>query len=220
MYSLYILRFLHQTTTADMPHRFVNGCISCVFYIKPQLCSLLRKRKYSCISCVFYIKPQPVPAPPLAAGCCISCVFYIKPQPKTWCLVYWEVVYLAFSTSNHNILSKCLGITELYILRFLHQTTTGTFHLKSKQSCISCVFYIKPQLDGDLAVTGGSCISCVFYIKPQPFLFALMLLLCCISCVFYIKPQHTFLSVVGLSVVYLAFSTSNHNTAMPRTTYL
>ena len=34
----------------------------------------------------------------------------------------------------------------LYILRFLHQTTTSQLGGCGCYSCISCVFYIKPQL--------------------------------------------------------------------------
>ena len=35
-----------------------------------------------------------------------------------------EVVYLIISTSNHNLASTFTKIHELYILSFLHQTTT------------------------------------------------------------------------------------------------
>ena len=78
-----------------------------------------------------------------------------------------RVVYLLFSTSNHNVIVYICEVMTLYIFSFLHQTTTP-----------------RP-----LRRVGIRCISSLFYIKPQPF-----------PC----DTQH-------LIVVYLLFSTSNHN---------
>ena len=55
------------------------------------------------------------------------------------------VVYLAFSTSNHNNETGHKVAFQLYILRFLHQTTTNFLFWLFVRRCISCVFYIKPQ---------------------------------------------------------------------------
>ena len=55
---------------------------------------------------------------------CISLVFYIKPQLFDFSGVSDEVVYLQFSTSNHNRLNAVQSLLMLYIFSFLHQTTT------------------------------------------------------------------------------------------------
>ena len=56
-------------------------------------------------------------------------------------------------------------------------------------SCISFVFYIKPQLSRLSEISRYCCISFVFYIKPQLFWEREWDFFCCISFVFYIKPQ-------------------------------
>ena len=56
---------------------------------------------------------------------------------------------------------------KLYILSFLHQTTTPYLFGQLHFSCISYHFYIKPQRSVLLQENGCSCISYHFYIKPQ-----------------------------------------------------
>ena len=124
MFELYIVRFLHQTTT--------NGAL--------YICMA------RCISSVSYIKPQRLVSP-LASG---------------------KVVYRPFPTSNHNDLSHLHRFIMLYIVRFLHQTTTYIQMLRRLLSCISSVSYIKPQQSAVLPCTCKCCISSVSYIKPQP----------------------------------------------------
>ena len=165
--ELYILRFLHQTTTARLFIYHCNGCISCVFYIKPQLYKRMGFSSLCCISCVFYIKPQQSVQLVWFCSCCISCVFYIKPQLYVNYMQNPRVVYLAFSTSNHNPIKLNIFDKWLYILRFLHQTTTIRPFQSLSTRCISCVFYIKPQPVKLLNLFVTCCISCVFYIKPQ-----------------------------------------------------
>ena len=55
---------------------------------------------------------------------CISSVSYIKPQHKKTVNVRELVVYRPFPTSNHNESVSIKKISVLYIVRFLHQTTT------------------------------------------------------------------------------------------------
>ena len=78
---LYIVRFLHQTTTVAVYHYVYKGCISSVSYIKPQQVH----RAYQ----------------------------------RIW------VVYRPFPTSNHNQPKNTSYYVQLYIVRFLHQTTTN-----------------------------------------------------------------------------------------------
>ena len=56
--SLYLILFLHQTTTLELWRRWAISCILFCFYIKPQR----RRADYvggvCCILFCFYIKPQ------------------------------------------------------------------------------------------------------------------------------------------------------------------
>ena len=82
--ELYIVRFLHQTTTLRYIIMFTRGCISSVSYIKPQQLAYQFEKS--------------------------------------------DVVYRPFPTSNHNSTCAFDITTELYIVRFLHQTTTQQRH--------------------------------------------------------------------------------------------
>ena len=99
------------------------------------------------------------------------------------------VVYRTIPTSNHNLFLLLRNYLVLYIVLFLHQTTTHIFSINYRDCCISYYSYIKPQ--------PMSCWKCVG--------------ICCISYYSYIKPQPVrALSVHGL-VVYRTIPTSNHN---------
>ena len=99
------------------------------------------------------------------------------------------VVYLIISTSNHNVCFICFVFFKLYILSFLHQTTTSVSSSVFVFCCISYHFYIKPQLCDIHFVKSNCCISYHFYIKPQRYICFHLLKLRCISYHFYIKPQ-------------------------------
>ena len=100
---LYIILFLHQTTTSSQYNLSTNGCISSCSYIKPQLDRDLRHGACRCISSCSYIKPQ---------------LFSV--DEKTGMVVYHPV-----PTSNHNGSSMDAIAEPLYIILFLHQTTTA-----------------------------------------------------------------------------------------------
>ena len=122
--SLYIFRFLHQTTTQQGGMKRSVCCISFVSYIKPQPSLQGIISSMSCISFVSYIKPQQTSLKRVFRLSCISFVSYIKPQ-RFWSMVIpVSVVYLSFPTSNHNMQGVANGSPVLYIFRFLHQTTT------------------------------------------------------------------------------------------------
>ena len=130
------------------PVNISYSCISSVSYIKPQPWMLSTQKRSSCISSVSYIKPQPDKDFRPAEFSCISSVSYIKPQPFTYNDAHLPVVYRPFPTSNHNCFTilvttvivvyrpfptsnhNIIAITSkwkrLYIVRFLHQTTTKT----------------------------------------------------------------------------------------------
>ena len=147
-------------------------CISFVSYIKPQLHGLSPSRYRGCISFVSYIKPQPTSKwydyltvvyrsfPTSNHNCLTPCeqfdqvVYRSFPTSNHNTLVLfllgWQVVYRSFPTSNHNTCLTSPNCTVLYIVRFLHQTTTLPFFFCLYVGCISFVSYIKPQLSPSL----------------------------------------------------------------------
>ena len=122
--KLYIVRFLHQTTTIRQSEESIRK-----LYIVRFLHQTTTRSSTSTVS-----------------RCCISSVSYIKPQPILLFRRQVLVVYRPFPTSNHNFLVCEYG---------------------KHTSCISSVSYIKPQLMVQLLMLVCSCISSVSYIKPQ-----------------------------------------------------
>ena len=55
----------------------------------------------------------------------------------------------------------------LYLIEFLHQTTTGKTSEHEFGCCILLNFYIKPQQYGIIIIVSIGCILLNFYIKPQ-----------------------------------------------------
>ena len=230
---LYLIEFLHQTTTDWRISLRAWSCILLNFYIKPQLNVDQRSARTCCILLNFYIKPQ------LAPGS-------IAPS---WVVSYW------ISTSNHNKNRVFIDNDRLYLIEFLHQTTTSlerivnasscillNFYIKPQQSsreinwhsgcillnfyikpqqptsrhglfscCILLNFYIKPQLTTGLSRSSNRCILLNFYIKPQRYFMRFRYLRGCILLNFYIKPQHSPQKGLLHSVVSYWISTSNHN---------
>ena len=78
---------------------------------------------------------------------------------------------------------------ELYLLKILHQTTTGFLATSSGISCIYLKFYIKPQHPDNCERPPYSCIYLKFYIKPQQYKVPYAQVTGCIYLKFYIKPQ-------------------------------
>ena len=98
---------------------------------------------------------------------CMSFVSYIKPQLQPIFCKKLHVVYRSFPTSNHNITNNVSIIAQLYIVRFLHQTTT-----MMKCYLFFAALYIVRFLHQTttllrLLTLTRRCISFVSYIKPQ-----------------------------------------------------
>ena len=104
---------------------------------------------------------------PMRSARCISYYSYIKPQLSFALVIVPSVVYRTIPTSNHNssTLSPLGGV--LYIVLFLHQTTTYASVATTHNCCISYYSYIKPQLMFKCPYDEDSCISYYSYIKPQ-----------------------------------------------------
>ena len=146
-YWLYIVLFLHQTTTKLQKWMLPNLLYIVLFLHQTTTLLLVSRFALSCISYYSYIKPQPR-----------------KGLPSFLC-----VVYRTIPTSNHNCWVHRWCSVVLYIVLFLHQTTTGTQYGKWMRGCISYYSYIKPQLFHDIQSSCLSCISYYSYIKPQLF---------------------------------------------------
>ena len=149
---LYIVRFLHQTTTckARMPAntllyivRFLHQTTTIVRY-NTSTARLYIVRFLHQTTTAHYMYPQ--------NDGCISSVSYIKPQPGQRKGQRRRVVYRPFPTSNHNDSVDCYCMSVLYIVRFLHQTTTPLQLLCHSSCCISSVSYIKPQRSSKLII--------------------------------------------------------------------
>ena len=120
-------------------------CILFHFYIKPQRFIFIQKNMLSCILFHFYIKPQPAHAH----------------QDESW------VVSYSISTSNHNRYNNWRKDMLLYLIPFLHQTTTDKYQCRSRYRLYLIPFLHQTTTDTD---SNGSVISCIlfhFYIKPQ-----------------------------------------------------
>ena len=164
---LYIVLFLHQTTTIIPILDYEDSCISYYSYIKPQLLWPPAVERLCCISYYSYIKPQ------------LQLSTYIYPQvvyrtiptsnhnSGNLIAVTLVVVYRTIPTSNHNSVNTCVAVRALYIVLFLHQTTTTSLLQPRDRRCISYYSYIKPQQQSLRYRRLPGCISYYSYIKPQ-----------------------------------------------------
>ena len=100
---LYIVLFLHQTTTFS-------------------LCLCKTGRLYIVL---FLHQTTTVPKGISLYLRCISYYSYIKPQLAITGDSSVSVVYRTIPTSNHNLIMSLIVLSLLYIVLFLHQTTTG-----------------------------------------------------------------------------------------------
>ena len=121
---LYLIPFLHQTTTSSTITLYVSGCILFHFYIKPQ-----RRNSSNYFWCVVSYS--------------ISTSNHNR-ELKSFSNL--KVVSYSISTSNHNISVTYFPVDELYLIPFLHQTTTIRLFFCYFRGCILFHFYIKPQL--------------------------------------------------------------------------
>ena len=137
--------------------------------------------------------------------------FYIKPQLARWSHLCVAIVSYRLSTSNHNLYSfkassfslylivflhqtttsfnTTAGFRKLYLIVFLHQTTTLTCQETLELLLYLIVFLHQTTTTVTMPMLPPNCILSSFYIKPQ-----LMLSKCycsgyCILSSFYIKPQ-------------------------------
>ena len=142
-------------------------CLSSCSYIKPQQCYELYKNNsvvyhlvptsnhnsitvLSLGSCVVYhLVPTSNHNNDDCATLLIFVVYHLVPTSnhniRTVGVVIGFVVYHLVPTSNHNLLPILYRLLTLFIILFLHQTTTLSNLPLRLLSCLSSCSYIKPQ---------------------------------------------------------------------------
>ena len=190
---MYLIPFLHQTTTLITDMVYTQGCILFHFYIKPQQ---LGGREWVQLVVSYSISTSNHNT---QSGYAYNptVVSYSISTSNHNCLIFSllsvKVVSYSISTSNHNIVVNVIVPHQLYLIPFLHQTTTIFGMSVADGSCILFHFYIKPQHKDTKQRRMLSCILFHFYIKPQPI------------CSYGLEPR----------VVSYSISTSNHNYSRP-----
>ena len=189
--KLFIILFLHQTTTIDGVQTFSRKV---VYHLVPTSNHNIQKIQNTDTYVVYHLVPtsnhnqkiQKIQKIQLfiilflhqtttdtdtedTEDSCLSSCSYIKPQQKIYRRRYTEVVYHLVPTSNHNHGRRqhqfCMlfiilflhqtttqkiyriQIYRLFIILFLHQTTTRYRYTDIQKSCLSSCSYIKPQQD-------------------------------------------------------------------------
>ena len=164
---MYLILFLHQTTTLFQFRLFVCGCILFCFYIKPQL-DLVVVDFFVVVS--YSVSTSNHNS--LLSGS-ISFMLYLilflhqttTPQRRTSRTAsLYLILFLHQTTTCRN---STPNSQLLYLILFLHQTTTIIIHNYISHRCILFCFYIKPQQVVINLVVYPSCILFCFYIKPQ-----------------------------------------------------
>ena len=164
---LYLILFLHQTTTA---RTYIYLCNSCILF-----CS--------------YIKPQLAPGGFDRFFCCILFCSYIKPQLSLMSADLRYVVSYSVPTSNHNSIKIILSIGVLYLILFLHQTTTICYPPSISKRLYLILFLHQTTTGTGLGSGWSCCILFCSYIKPQLFRAICRHFSRCILFCSYIKPQ-------------------------------
>ena len=171
----------------------------------------LHLRKKSRFLWCSYIKPQPIPLRLAISDCCFLWCSYIKPQqppyrPRRKIVVSYGVptsnhngggvldegrvvVSYGVPTSNHNQSNLRDYCYQLFLMVFLHQTTTRAALVKIVSGCFLWCSYIKPQQFVRYYITVFGCFLWCSYIKPQLCRFVFGLRTCCFLWCSYIKPQ-------------------------------
>ena len=146
--GLFIILFLHQTTTLFVHFGTHHGCLSSCSYIKPQPSQRAILGSLCCLSSCSYIKPQ-------RSGS-------TKPQYPLFIILFlhqtttvigigtsWPTLFIIlFLHQTTTVPDCCWWCAWLFIILFLHQTTTEIATEKSTISCLSSCSYIKPQRRG------------------------------------------------------------------------
>ena len=114
---------------------------------------------------------------------CILFHFYIKPQRKRKQISAADVVSYSISTSNHNPEYARMTREELYLIPFLHQTTTN-----SSQESYSPRLYLIPFLHQTTTILLLPLLHCPLYLIPFLHQTTTLVLITCIFYMLYLIP--------------------------------
>ena len=133
MSALYIVLFLHQTTTFRGNEMYVPWLYIVLFLHQTTTTLYKAQSSLSCISYYSYIKPQLY----LVLDVCPVVVYRTIPTSNhnfaKLRQVARAVVYRTIPTSNHNFETFQINMALLYIVLFLHQTTTYNVDIADNQ---------------------------------------------------------------------------------------
>ena len=190
MCSLFIILFLHQTTTFN-----VADLQKCLLFIILFLHQTTTQKR----SLVRFIR-------------CLSSCSYIKPQPRHEVLLAVGALFIILflhQTTTMPIYSEYR--TKLFIILFLHQTTTDGPSVYRGRVLFIILFLHQTTTSYKAPYSLLRCLSSCSYIKPQRPILLISIIRRCLSSCSYIKPQHTCFYVPASCVVYHLVPTSNHN---------
>ena len=165
---LFIILFLHQTTTNNVGCYAIVLLFIILFLHQTTTLSPTSHQGLGCLSSCSYIKPQLVVAPHTSKLVVYHLVPTSNHNQHTFVGFVVLVVYHLVPTSNHNLFTICCLAAWLFIILFLHQTTTEYLCGPLPLCCLSSCSYIKPQRPLCLRSTHVRCLSSCSYIKPQP----------------------------------------------------
>ena len=122
--ELYLIPFLHQTTTRGLSAMSSSGCILFHFYIKPQPSYVNSNTSLRCILFHFYIKPQRV-VNSFTRACVVSYSISTSNHNETLVNIhYYKVVSYSILHQTTTFVTLISPECRLYLIPFLHQTTT------------------------------------------------------------------------------------------------
>ena len=101
------------------------------------------------------------------ANCCSLFCFYIKPQLVHFSVPLLAVVPYSVSTSNHNVWAQPACISLLFLILFLHQTTTAEIHDFFGLVLFLSLFLHQTTTAQLFSYKSIRCSLVCFYIKPQ-----------------------------------------------------
>ena len=183
--------FLHQTTTP--PHFLTCNEVLFIILFLHQTTTKVSLSLYnsSLFIILFLHQTTTIHGRVCAPLGCLSSCSYIKPQHSINVFLSSVVVYHLVPTSNHNYSWPRMRPPGLFIILFLHQTTTLNKRFFVERSCLSSCSYIKPQPVHFIYGLALCCLSSCSYIKPQPSAVLSLFPISCLSSCSYIKPQLT-----------------------------
>ena len=166
--ALFIILFLHQTTTVGL-YLSIKSWLFIILFLHQTTTIEARKQQILQLFIILFLHQTTTAALVTTIRlCCLSSCSYIKPQLCGFSSHSLCVVYHLVPTSNHNIPFDIVLLRKLFIILFLHQTTTVCSQMRFSTRCLSSCSYIKPQPWKHLGRRTLCCLSSCSYIKPQP----------------------------------------------------